>query len=94
MASRGKGRQAVFLVKVPADWKPQNYWHYPPVILCGELIAKNLTPMDAAGHARTHNRAQIQRLQQHKLPIETWAIVGRQLKPNWHDRSGQEGGDV
>jgi hypothetical protein len=93
MSSRSKGRQAVYLVQVPADWKPQRYWDFPPIFSGGELIARNLTPSDAAGHARTHNKAQIVRSQQRKLPVQGWAIVGRHLKANWHDRGqGREGG--
>ena len=94
MAPRSKGRQAVYLVQVPAEWRPDRYWSYPPVFSGGELVAKNLTPADAAGHARCHNKAKLERLQRHKQPVESWAIVVRHLKANWHGSRQVEKGGV
>lgn len=94
MASRSKGRQAVYLVSPPPDWKPQRPWDFPPSFSTGQLVAKNLTPQTAAGYARTANKATLERFQRDKTPIDKWAIVGRHLKANWHDRSQEQRGGV
>ncbi|MGI6417269.1 MAG: hypothetical protein ACOX1P_16530 [Thermoguttaceae bacterium] len=95
MAPRSKGRQAVYLVVPPPDWKPQRLWDFPPSFSDGEIVARNLTPQTAAGYARTHNKAALERQQRQKLPIDKWAIVGRHLKANWHgSRQPEKGGSA
>lgn len=94
MAFRSKGRQAVYLVSPPPDWKPQRLWDFPPVFSDGQLVARNLTPQTAAGYARTHNKGVLERFQREKIAIDRWAIVGRHLKANWHDRSQELKGGV
>lgn len=64
MTRRLKGKQAVYLVSVPTDWKPQRLWDRPPAFSQGVLHARNLTPRDAIGFARSFNKGAVDRLQQ------------------------------
>ncbi len=75
MSSR-KGRQAVYLGIVPADWKPCSFWSVPPSFTGVELYEKNLPMWQALGYARTFNKSQIQ----NRLPGRKWAIVSRHLR--------------
>lgn len=95
MASRS-GRQAVFFVRPPVDWKPQRPWSIPPSFTDGMLIANKQSPRDALAFARLHNQREIQKLQRSKTPIQQWAVVFRFLKPAWRDRSsqGEKGGEA
>ena len=52
--SQSHDRQAVYLVRGPADWKPDRPWHRPPVILSGRLLKSNLSLHDATTFARVH----------------------------------------
>lgn len=94
MAPRSKGRQAVYLVVPPPDWKPQRLWDFPPSFSAGQIVARNLTPQTAAGYARAHNKGILERFQRDKVRIDKWAIVGRHLKAKWHDRSQEQKGGV
>ena len=92
-----KGRQAVYVCSVPPGFKPQRLWDFPAEILSARLHAKNLPMRDALGFARAYNQGQVQALQHEHRPIESWAIVCRHLKPNWHGHpllkaEQQEGG--
>jgi len=78
-----RGRQATYVVNVPADWKPQRPWTFPPTFSSGELIAKNLSASEARGFASAHNAAELKRIQSGR-PTGRWAIVVRHLKPNYH----------
>ncbi|MFH1923802.1 MAG: hypothetical protein ABIP48_28420 [Planctomycetota bacterium] len=51
-----RGRQRVYVVTVPDDWRPQRLWDAPPTFAAGQLVAKNLRPTEAAGFCRTHNK--------------------------------------
>ena len=85
MTRRLRGHQAVYLVTPPPGWKPQRLWDFPPEFTTGQLVARNLRPADAAGYARSHNKAAIEQSQRGE-PIATWAIYARQLRPNWRPR--------
>jgi len=80
MAPRYRGRQAVYLVTVPGDWKPSSPWSVPPSFASGELYAGNLPMYQAQGFARTFNKRQIQA----RMPDGKWAIVSRHLKARRH----------
>lgn len=84
MVHRLKGRQAVYLVDVPADWKPQRLWDVPPSFSRGELYAKNLKPKEALGFARTHNKNEVQAIQAGR-GTGKWAIVSKHLRPRWRN---------
>jgi len=85
MTHRLRGRQAVYLCRVPDDFRPQRLWHYPDRILGATLHAKNLRPADAAGFCRLHNKQQLEAFQRGE-PIATWAIYSRHLRPSWRGR--------
>lgn len=88
--ARLRGRQAVYLVTVPPDWKPQRLWDWPPTFTDGQLVAKNLPPASALGYCRTYNKNRVEAQQQGGEPIGTWALYVRHLKPNWQ---GQPNGE-
>ena len=91
MASRS-GRQAIFLVKPPEDWKPQRPWSVPPAFTDGVLVAAKKSPREAASYARLHNKQALERQQRTKEPIPTWAVVFRFLKASWHGTPAPKGG--
>ena len=95
MASR-KGRMAVYLASVPADWRPQRVWDWPPEFGAAKLQEKNLTPPAAISFARVHNMEQMRANQHERRPIVSWAIVCRHLRPCWRNRQpqGENGGAV
>ena len=90
MANRLKGRQAVYLVMPPPDWKPQRLWDFPPKFSTGQLVARNLTPSNAAGYVRTHNKAALEHSQRSE-PIGTWALSVRYVRPSWRARKQATG---
>ncbi|MFH1266677.1 MAG: hypothetical protein ABIK89_13185 [Planctomycetota bacterium] len=83
-----RGRQRVYLVTVPDDWRPQRLWDAPPTFAAGQLVAKNLRPTEAAGFCRTHNKQRLEASQRGE-PVGTWALYCRHLRPRWHNRPGQ-----
>jgi len=80
MAQRYRGRQAVYLVTVPADWKPSSPWSVPPSFENGEVYAKNLPMYQAQGFARTFNKRQIE----DRMPGRKWAVVSKHLQARRH----------
>jgi len=83
MASKAGGRQAVFLVTPPDDWKPERPWSFPPFFANGQLVATRQTAAEAAGFARLYNKRALEQFQRDKEPVTSWAVVFRHLKPNW-----------
>ena len=73
MSDRRRRRFAVYLVTIAAERKPQRPWTLPEVLIEGTLYAKNLLLVDAAGHARTFNRHQLES----GLTDGRWAVVAR-----------------
>ncbi len=82
--SHRKGKQSVYLVTPPPGWKPQNVWDCIPSFTEGSLHAKNLTPRDAIGFARSFNKGAVARLQQGES--SQWAIVGKYIRPSWRGK--------
>jgi len=79
MPSRRKGKQAVYLVVTPPEFRPVRPWDVAPSFLSGELYAKNLS-MDGAHHAaRVFNKRAVQSRQDHTWD-HRWAIVSKHLK--------------
>lgn len=78
--SSNVAKQAIYLMRPAADFRPQRAWDWPPTIE-GELFARNLSTHDAATFARVHNDAQIRRQQATGEPIEAWAVVAKFLNP-------------
>ena len=66
----------MFIVTVPADWKPQRPWDVPPRFESGELHTKNLPMYQASGFCRVFNKRQLQE----NMPQRKWAIVSKHLK--------------
>jgi hypothetical protein len=90
MASR-TGRQAVYVVTPPSEWKPQRPWSLPPTFTDGRLIGNKQSPADAAGFARLFNKDAMEISQRTKQPIAQWAVVFRYLKASWQPMDGQGG---
>ena len=87
MVHKYRGREAVFLVYPPTDWKPQRFWSIPPSFTGGELHAKNLVMREALGFARIHNKQAVQSQQQGNA-LGKWAIVSRCLRPRYRPAKG------
>jgi hypothetical protein len=71
-----KGRESVFLVVLPEDYKPQRPWDVPDGFTAAELFIKNVAMSQARSFCRLYNWRQIQR----GLPDRRWAIVSRHLR--------------
>ena len=82
--NRLRGKQAVYLVCVPPNWKPQRLWDCPPSFSEGVLHARNLTPRDALGFARSFNKGAVDCLQRGE-PSQ-WAIVSKYIRPKYRQR--------
>ena len=80
MSRSRKGRQTVLLAQVPTDWSPQRPWKVPPAIASAERFAQNLSMGEAVTLARANNRVQVQRAYS-RLPVESWAILAKHLRP-------------
>jgi len=74
-----KGRQAVYIVDTPTDWKPTSCWSFPPTILAGELYVKNVNEAGAFGFAQTFNQAALKSLYANRFNGR-WALAARHLK--------------
>lgn len=70
-------RTAVYLLAVPATFRPQSPWEFPPVVLHAELYAKNLSRHDARGFARAFNKAAIAS----RLADRQWAMAAHFIRP-------------
>ena len=90
MVRRLRGKQGVYLITPPADWKPQRLWDWPPTFTSGQLVARNLTPANAAGYCRTHNKQAMESVLQNE-PIATWALYVRHVRPHWRNRTIKQG---
>ncbi|MCX7429021.1 MAG: hypothetical protein NTW96_25765 [Planctomycetia bacterium] len=80
MAPSNTGRQAVYIGTLPETFKPQRVWDVPPSLTSVELYAKNLSMEQAAGFARTFNKAQMEL----PPPGRRWALVVKHLKTRGH----------
>ncbi len=76
MSPRHRGRQAIYLVVVPADFRPCSFWTVPDSFTDAVIVAKNLHMWEALGYARSHNRRAVQ----NRVPGRKWAIVARHIK--------------
>ena len=72
-------KAAVYLVTVPADWKPQRPWDYPPTFEGGELYVKNVSGTQAAGAAFAFNKKAIG----DSMKDRRWAIAARWVRQKW-----------
>ena len=73
------GKQAVFLVHCPMDWKPRSCWDFPPRILAGELYVRNIGAGDAFGFARAFNQAALKAVYENAFDGR-WALSVRHLR--------------
>lgn len=77
MSKRKGCKTAVYLCTVPAAFRPQSPWHFPPVVLEAELYAKNLSRHDARGFARAFNKA----ASANRLADRKWAMAVHWIRP-------------
>ena len=73
-------RQAVFCCIVPAEFHPQRPWDVPPRFDFVELVAKNLSAVEANHLARSLNRRQMET----GLADRKWWFVFHSIKPGCH----------
>jgi hypothetical protein len=87
MSRRRWERNAVYLITVPDDFRPQRPWELPPGIVAGELYAKNLAMAHALGFVRCFNKRQMDL----GLPDRRWAIAIHHARFRW---DGPEPGPI
>ena len=76
MSTRHKGRHAVFVGKLPADYRPESPIDLPDRLSTLEVLEGNLTMCQAIALVRFHNREQLAA----GIPDCQWAVMGFQPK--------------
>ncbi len=76
-------RTAVYIATVPEDWRPSSPWTFPPEILGGHALVRNVPSEQAKATARSFNLGQLQA----GMTDHQWAIVVPCLRPS-HWRAG------
>ena len=70
MSSRHKGRHAVYLGKLPTDYRPESPIDLPDRLSTLEVLEANLTMCQAIALTRHHNREQLAA----GIPDSRWAV--------------------
>lgn len=78
--SKGKSpRNAIYLVTVSDDFRPQRPWDLPDQIIAAELLEKNLSWAHAVGFVRTFNKHAMG----HGFPDRQWAVAVGHARYRW-----------